>query len=138
MVSGTATVTWRLNEEDPQRHVVHELEWTRLSDGRIGVGTGDRVQRPLEGGVLTGISVDGPRAWEGESGRWDLAINDVEMRWVDAVPRSGSYSLDTPFDKTASMEFNQLDETTIRVTVSSGNRSFDFNVITLPDDDAGE
>jgi hypothetical protein len=137
-VSGSATVTWRLNAEDPQRRVVHELEWTRLGDGRVGVGSGDRIQRPLEGSVLTGISVNGTRSWQGESGRWDLGINDVEMRWVDAVPRSGSYSLDTPFDKAVSMEFDELDETTIRVTVSSGNRSFDFNVITLPDEDAGE
>ena len=138
MVSGTATVTWSLDADDPQRHVVHELEWTRLSDGRIGVGSGDRVQRRLEGSILTGISVDGTRRWEGESGRWDLSINEVEMRWVDAVPRSGSYSLDTPFDKAVSMEFDQLDETTIQVTVSSGNRSFDFNVVTLPDEDAAE
>lgn len=138
MVSGSATVTWSLDDEDPQRHVVHELEWTRLSDGRVGVGSGDRVQRPLEGSIFTGISVNGTRGWEGESGKWELSINDVEMRWVDAVPRSGSYSLDTPFDKAVSMEFDQLDQTTIQVTVSSGNKSFDFNVITLPDQDAGE
>jgi hypothetical protein len=135
-VNGHATVTWSF--DDPKRHVVHELEWTRLSDGRIGVGTGDRVQRPLEGSVLTGIAVNGTRGWKGESGEWALSINDVEMRWVDAVPRSGSYSLDTPFDKAVSMEFEKFDESSILVTVSSGNSSFEFKVVTLPDEDDSE
>ena len=34
-VSGSAEVTWSL--QDRSRHVVHELTWTRLSDGRQGV-----------------------------------------------------------------------------------------------------
>src|SRR5687768_15020842 len=33
-VSGTADVTWSLT--DQSRRVVHELEWTRLKDGRTG------------------------------------------------------------------------------------------------------
>jgi len=125
-VNGTATVTWSL--DDPSRHIQHELSWERLSDGRIGVGSGDRIQRPLADGIETGFSVDGTRQWRGESGTWDLSINDVEMRWVDPVPQAGSYSLDTPFDKQVTLAFDRVDDTTIKVTVSGGDKSFDFDV----------
>jgi hypothetical protein len=125
-VNGAATVTWSL--ADPSRRVQHELSWERLSDGRTGVGSGDRIQRPLEGGIDTGFSVDGTRHWSGKSGEWDLSINDVGMRWVDPVPESGSYSLDTPFDKQVTLTFDRVDATTIKVNVSGGNKSFDFDV----------
>ena len=36
-VSGTATVTWDL--QNPARHVVHQLTWTRIADGRTGEGS---------------------------------------------------------------------------------------------------
>lgn len=129
-VTGTATVTWSASEQS--RHVVHELTWTRMSDGRTGTGSGDRVQRPLEEGLLSGFSVDGSRQWEGESGTWSLAIEGVEMRWVDAVPQAGRYVLTTPADKMATLSFSRLDGTTIRVTIASGARSYDFDVTTLP------
>lgn len=125
-VTGNADVTWSL--QDKSRHVVHELTWTRLSDGRQGTGSGDRVQAALDGGILEGIRIDGTRTWEGESGRWETAINNVEMRWVDPVPQTGSYTLSTPFDKSMSMSFERVDEDTIKVTLSSGKRSFSFNV----------
>lgn len=125
-VNGTATVTWNL--DDPSRHVQHELSWERLSDGRTGVGSGDRIQRPLAAGIETGFSVDGTRQWRGQSGAWDLGINAVEMRWVDPVPQAGSYSLETPFDKQVTLAFDRVDDMTIKVTVSGGDKSFDFNV----------
>lgn len=125
-VNGTATVTWSL--DDPSRHVQHELSWERLSDGRTGVGSGDRIQRPLDSGIETGFSVAGTRHWRGQSGDWDLSINDVEMRWVDPVPQAGSYALDTPFDKQVTLAFDRVDDTTIKVTVSGGDKSFDFDV----------
>lgn len=129
-VTGTAMVTWSF--EDPSRHVVHELTWTRSSDGRMGTGSGDRVQRPLEGGILTGFSVDGSRSWEGESGLWTLDIDDVEMRWVDAVPQAGLYTLTTPAMKVLSLGFERVDETTIQVVITNGAREYDFDVTTLP------
>lgn len=125
-VSGSADVTWSL--DDQSRHVKHELTWTRLSDGRQGVGSGDRTQTALAGGIAEGIRVDGTRTWQGKSGRWDTSINNVEMRWVDPVPQSGSYVLATPFDKSLSMAFERVDEDTIRVTLASEGRSFTFNV----------
>lgn len=125
-VSGSAEVTWSLKQGS--RNVVHELTWTRLSDGRQGTGSGNRTQTALDGNILTGIEVDGVRTWVGQSGTWETSINNVEMRWIDPVPQSGSYSLATPFGKSLSMAFERVDEDTIKVTLSSGNRSFSFNV----------
>lgn len=129
-VTGTAMVTWSL--ADPSRHVVHEMTWTRLSDGRMGTGSGDRIQRPLEGNILTGFSVDGTRSWEGESGTWTLDIDNVEARWVDAVPQAGVYTLTTPALKVLSLGFERVGATTIQVIITNGARSYDFEVITLP------
>ena len=126
-VSGSADVTWSL--DDRSRHVVHELQWERLADGRTGTGSGDRVQKALEGGIREGISVDGTRAWESERGRWDLDIDNIEMRWVDPVPQAGRLELVTPFDdKSASLIFQRSDGSTIRVTFETGERSFKFMV----------
>jgi hypothetical protein len=125
-VSGEATVTWSTDE--PSRHVVHELTWTRLSDGRMGVGSGDRTQRPLPGGLAEGFEVDGSRAWQGERGRWDLDIDQIEMRWTDPVPQAGAWVLQTPFDKTITLEFERIDEDTIAVTASGGDRNIELLV----------
>jgi hypothetical protein len=125
-VTGTAKVVWSF--KDPSRHVVHELEWTRLSDGRKGVGTGDELQKPLSGGLAEGFSVDGERGWEGQSGDWDLAINHVEMRWVDPIPQAGSYELTAPNGKTASLLFERVDEDSIRATFVTGKNEWVFVV----------
>jgi hypothetical protein len=125
-LDGTATVTW--TTADPSRRVQHDLEWTRLSDGRTGVGSGDRVQRPLSGGISEGIVVDGERRWEGERGIWDLSIDGVEVHWRDPIPRAGRYALHTPFDKSVSVRFSEIDETTILVRIDSGRRDYEFRV----------
>ena len=125
-VSGFATVTWSLS--DQTRRVVHELNWTRLSDGRTGTGSGDRLQGALDGNILNGFTVDGFRQWEGQAGEWDLDINNVEWRWIDPVPQTGSYALTTPNNKSLSLSFERVDDDTIKVTVAGTNRSFDFNV----------
>jgi len=129
-VTGTAMVTWSF--DDPSRHVVHELTWTRNADGRSGTGSGDRLQRPLEEGLAVGMRTEGSRQWDGESGTWTLDIDDVRLRWVDAVPYAGSYTLTTPEAKTLSLGFARATDTTITVTISSGMRSYDFDVTTLP------
>jgi hypothetical protein len=128
-VDGTATVTWDLDEET--RHVVHELTWTRLGDGRTATGSGDRTQSPLDGAWDDGIVVDGSRAWEGENARWDLQIDGVAWRWIDPVPQAGSYELTTPKDKTVRMKFERLDETTIQVTVEGARRDHTFRVTSI-------
>lgn len=129
-VTGQATVTWSFANRT--RHVVHELTWTRQRDGRTGTGSGDRLQRPLEEGLLSGFRVDGARRWEGESGTWDLEIDGVQMRWVDPVPQAGTYTLTTPASKILTLAFARADSTTITVTIGNGSRSFDFDVVTLP------
>ena len=127
-LDGTADVTW--NFDAKSRHVVHKAEWTHLATGRTGTGEGDRVQRPLAGGIAEGFVVDGSRSWTGNMGRrWDLAIDSVEMRWVDPVPQAGMYTLESPAGKTLSLGFSRVDADTIEVTITGPRgRSFSFNV----------
>lgn len=128
-VSGEADVTWSL--ADRTRHVVHELTWTRLRDGRTGTGRGDRLQAALDGTLSEGITVDGDRSWDGKSGHWSLDIDQVEARWRDPVPQAGSYTLDTPFDKSLTLSFERVDAARIRVNAEGPKRSFDFTVTAL-------
>ena len=125
-VTGTAHVTWSL--ADKSRRVEHELTWTRISDGLEGTGTGDRTQTLLEGGLAEGIQVDGHRSWKSNRGQWDLAINAVQIRWVDPVPQAGTYTLSNPAGKSLSRSFKRVDDATIKVTVANGKKSFDFDV----------
>lgn len=125
-VTGTADVTWDFDEKE--RHVVHSTDWTYLPTGRTGHGEGDRTQTPLAGGVSEGIRIQGTRSWTGEKGRWDLTIDAVELAWADPVPRAGTYTLATPFDKSVSLGFERADEDTITVTVTGPKRSFSFDV----------
>jgi hypothetical protein len=128
-VDGTAQVTWSASAQS--RRIQHELTWTRLIDGRTGKGSGDRTQTPLAGGLAEGIKVDGTRSWAGAQGTWDLAVRGVEMRWNDPVPQSGSYTLGSPSGRSMNMAFQRIDADTIRVTVSSGDRSFNLDVNAL-------
>lgn len=125
-VTGTAEVTWSATNKT--RHIVHELEWTRLSDGKTGTGTGDRTQKALEGGLVEGFQVDGSRSWKSINGQWDLSIEGVQFRWVDPVPQAGTYSLVSPKDKTITMNFSRVDDDTIKVTLKSGEKTYLFDV----------
>ena len=58
------------------------------------------------------------------------------MRWVDGVPQAGRYTLNTPFGKEVSVEFQRESSTTIGVTIAGPQRSFDFRVVTLPGGEA--
>ncbi|HEX4335216.1 MAG TPA: hypothetical protein VH062_04840 [Polyangiaceae bacterium] len=132
-VSGTAEVTW--SKSDVSRHVVHDLKWTRLSDGREGEGKGDRTQRPLPdsaGGLATGFTETGTRSWDGKAGHWSLDIAQLDMRWIDPLPESGDLTLDTPFDKTVSASFMRPNATTIRVTLEGNRGSISLNTVTPP------
>jgi hypothetical protein len=128
-VDGVADVTWSFANKS--RHVVHSATWRDLRSGVSGQGSGDRLQRVLEGGLEEGIRVDGSLSWTGAKGNWDLGIDGVELRWVDPVPQAGTYTLRTPADKTATLSFSRLNASTIHVTVSTGKRDFEFNVTAL-------
>ncbi|MBW2523749.1 MAG: hypothetical protein JRI23_06215 [Deltaproteobacteria bacterium] len=128
-VSGTANVTWSWVEDS--RRVVHELTWTRLRDGRTGTGSGDWTYTLLDGGLLDGVMVDGWAGWDGTSGEWDLAIDQVELRWIDPVPQSGAFHLSTPFGKDVTMTFERVDEDTIAVIIGSGSKEFTIEVTSL-------
>lgn len=125
-VNGSAHVTW--DAADPSRNAQYSVMWTRKSDGLTGTGTGDVTQKPLPDGLDVGIQIDGSRTWKGPSGEWDLGINGVQARWQDPIPQAGSYSLHTPKDRTITLSFSRVDDTTIKVTASSGSKSFSFNV----------
>lgn len=125
-VSGDATVTW--DGVEVTRHVDHELAWTRLSDGKTGVGRGNRTQRPLSGGLIEGFQVDGTRDWSGDSGEWALDIDGVQVRWADPVPQAGSYTLTTPNDKEIVLSFERIDDDTIKVTLEGTKNTFSLNV----------
>lgn len=126
-VSGSADVSW--SAADSSRHVVHQLNWTRLKDGKQVTGSGDRTQTALPAGIATGFSVQGDRWWTSDLGDWNLDIDNVEMRWIDPVPQAGSYSLATPFNgKSATLTFVRQDEDTIKVTITSGRISYSFFV----------
>ncbi len=125
-VTGTAHVTWSF--EDRTRHVEHDATWTRIADGRTGRGQGDMLQKPLEGGLTEGIEIDGSRSWTGARGKWDLAVEGVQMRWVDPVPQAGSYRLASPKGRSLVMSFARVDEDTIAVTVKNDTKEFTFDV----------
>jgi hypothetical protein len=128
-VSGTAHVTWDFAEKT--RHVQHDLSWTRIADGRTGRGEGDYTQRPLAGGVVEGIQVDGARSWTGPRGKWDLSVQGVQMRWVDPVPQAGTYRLASPKGRSLELSFSRVDADTIAVTVKNDTKQFTFNVNAL-------
>lgn len=136
-VSGTAQVTWTFDAKT--RRVEHDLTWTRLRDGKTGRGTGDRTQQPLDGGLAEGIQVDGNRTWTGAAGRWDLAIEGVQMRWEDPCPEAGSYRLVSPKGRSLTLSFSRVDEDSIEVTLKNGSenasREFKFVVNSLGDVD---
>ena len=128
-VTGDATVTWDPNQVS--RTVEHSLNFMRLSDGATGMGSGQRTQKPLPGGLDEGIIIDGERNWHGPRGDWSLDIQKVEMRWTDPVPQAGSYELSTPFNKAVTLSFSRVDDTRIEVTVEGPRREFSFTVKSL-------
>jgi hypothetical protein len=126
-VNGTATVTW--TADDPVHHVIDDYTWLRLKDGRTGVGGGDRRQAALEGrSVFDGLHVDGTRSWEGKDGHWDLKMENIQIRWVDPVPFTGLWILETPKGRNVSFEFVRLDADNIGVNVVSGQFDLALNV----------
>lgn len=127
-LDGTATVTWTLT--DPSRHVTHDLTWTHLATGRTGHGTGDRIQRPLNGDLSIGFTESGERTWDGKLGHWHLLIDHLEMRWQDPLPQAGSLTLDTPWDKTITATFSRVDSNTIHLELSAPKGSIGFDVST--------
>jgi hypothetical protein len=128
-VTGTAHVTWSLANKS--RHATHELTWTRISDGRTGTGTADIAQTALPEGVATGIQIDGSRSWTGKTGKWDLAVQGVQVRWQDPVPQAGTYQLASPKGRSLVLSFARVDEDTIAVTLKNDTKEFTFKVNSL-------
>jgi hypothetical protein len=123
-MNGTKTVTW----DEKARHVVSDLMVER--DGKTVHHTSDRVMTLLDpaAGLAGGIVINGSHQWENTKGPWELTVDGVEVRWIDPVPQSGSYVLDTPKGKTIDLSFSRVDADTIAVTLSAGTRELVFHV----------
>lgn len=116
-LDGTANVTWA-GGDNPSRHVVHDLTWTR-QDATIEA-TGDRNMTLVDPtvGLSDGIQIDGSRDWTSDAGDWALDIGGVQMRAQDPIPQSGTYTLTTSAGKTMTVVFERIDADTIQATVS--------------------
>lgn len=125
-LSGKADVTWDLNQAT--RTVDHEILWL-IGDESV-TGEGHRVQALMDD--AEGIVIDGTRGWTSVRGRWDLAIESVEVRWQDPLPQAGRYVLTNPASKTLTLDFVRTGPLSIVVTVSGPRRSFQVTVATLP------
>jgi hypothetical protein len=125
-VDGTATVTW--SSSNLSRRVQHDITIERLRDSKLVNTTGDRTQIPLDGDLSVGLQVDGTRSWYSGTETWDLAINAVQVRWVDPIPEAGQYVLTTPKGKTITLSFSRKDIDTITVVLAAKGASFPFDV----------
>jgi len=127
-MNGLKTVTYA----DLSRRIVTDYEFVD-KDGESVDTRSDRLQTLLDEqlGILGGIIINGDREWVGESGEWNLNIDEVEIRWIDPVPQSGVYSLLTPSDKMITMSFERVDEDTIAVLVEGGNKTKTYHVTAL-------
>ncbi len=123
-LNGSKVVDWT----SAARHIVTDLEVER--DGKTAHTSSDRTQTLLDpaAGLQGGIQIDGERRWDNNTGTWELAIDGVELRWIDPVPQAGSYTLTTPKGKTAVLSFERIDDDTIAVTLSGGRKDRVFNV----------
>lgn len=123
-LNGSKLVTW----DEESRHVVSDL--MVLRDGQSVHSTSDRVMTLLDpaAGLAGGIVINGAHHWDNTRGPWDLAVDGVEIRWIDPVPQAGHYTLDTPKGKTIDLAFTRVDADTIAVTLSGGGRERIFHV----------
>lgn len=131
--SGNAKVTWDLFQLS--RHIDHDLTWSRNGAEAEGTwrATGERTQTLLEASLFKGIKIDGTRTWSHSEreGAWELDIDRVEVEWGLPAPRSGTYTLTAPNDKFVSMGFEQVDDSTVRVTLETGKRKFQVDITLL-------
>lgn len=116
-LDGTAVVTW--SAEAASRNVVVDATWVG-PEFTIEVDS-DRTIARLEpgGGPGTGIVVDGFRSWAVDGAVWEQTIDGVEMRAQDPAPQAGTFTLLSPAGRQASLDFERVDDDTIRVTLSA-------------------
>jgi hypothetical protein len=110
----TSGVDW----DGPNGHVDHESQRTMTFVDFLG-------------GPTQEIRIDGSRDWTRDDEDWNLDIDEVELRLIDPVPQSGSYTLTIPSGKEAGLAFERIDEDTIEVTVSGGRKDHVFHVTSL-------
>lgn len=79
-------------------------------------------------GPAGGIEIEGERSWTGSLGSWEMQIENVEVRPVDPVPYAGRYSLVTPRDLPASMDFSRVDDTTIEMVFTGPKNQYTYRI----------
>lgn len=140
-VDGGAFVTW--DGSDETRHVTTEHTWTDLDDGEMVDVVGDHVWGRIDEGVpgwIGGYTLEGTRDWTSDSGEWSIDMNDLELRLIDPVAQAGTIVLTNPDGKELTLVHERQDETTIRVTLTSGLREwvYDINALGIPTEVEGE
>lgn len=134
-VNGGALVTW--DGSDDTRHVATEHTWTDLDDGRTVDVIGDHTWGYIDPSakLLGGFTLEGTRDWIDDDGsEWHIDMTDLELRLQDPVAQAGSIALTNPAGKTLDLVHERVDETTIRVTLTSGFREwvYDINALGIP------
>jgi hypothetical protein len=134
-LNGTQDVSWTGNALEVgavvERHIVSDLAW----DGPRG-HVDHQAERTMTfmdwlEGPTQRIRIDGEHQWQRGEDEWHLDVAQVELRLVDPVPQSGSYTLTLPNGKQAGLLFERVDADTIAVTMTGARRDRVFHVTKL-------
>ena len=123
-LDGTADVTWT----GGTRTISTDLSFESGGDTLDVQAERTQVFSVCPGVEAICVSIDGQRQWQNAAGDWDMSIDGVELRSIDPVPESGTYSVTTPKGEDVSMTFERVDQDTIAVVVSGGRHEFAFHV----------
>jgi hypothetical protein len=134
-LNGSQDVRWTGNVlevgAEVERHIVSDLDWH---------GPRGHVEHHAERtmtfmdwleGPAQRIRIDGEHEWQREDDQWHLDVDQVELRLVDPVPQSGSYTLTLPNGKQAGLLFERIDDDTIEVTMTGARKDHVFHVTRL-------
>ena len=75
-------------------------------------------------------SLNGQRTWDGDTGEWNLTLEDTTIREADPVPESGIFQLQSPNMNALSLTFERQNEDRLSVKVSGPGNVYTFTVLT--------
>ncbi len=133
-VDGGATVTW--TDANTFREVTTDHTWTDVDDGTTVDVQGQHTMGWIDDSnkIFGGITMDGTRDWQSDSGDWHVDLIGLELRLQDPVAQAGTIQLENPAGKTLDMVHERIDDDTIRVTLDGARRTwvFDINRLGIP------
>lgn len=112
-VDGGAVVTW--SGASRSRRVVTDHTWTTL-DGETADVRGEHEVAARDDG--TGFTLVGERDWDTDGGTWRLDLQDIGFRLQDPLPETGRYVVTSPENKTLTIAFDRVDESTIEAVLT--------------------